>query len=317
MRRLRAATSPSTGRRRLRPRVGAPARAGAANDGNSTTRWSSTYTDNQWWQVDLGAVRASTAWRSTGRRPTPPRTASRPRPTARPSPLRPPRTSASPRLRVTSFPARSARYIRVVGDVRATPFGISFWDFARVRPAPPRRRLTPIRPRRPSTPARAARPPRRRRASPSAPMRRARRSNAASTAARGPAAARPRATARSAAAPHTFDVRATDSAANVDPTPASRNWTVDPPATGADLALNRPATASSTGGERGHAGSGERRQLGNPLVVDVHRQPVVAGRPRHDQVDRPRGGQLGGGIRLRVPHPDLHRRHDLHRPPRT
>ena len=28
-----------------------------ANDGSSTTRWSSAFADNQWWQVDLGSVR--------------------------------------------------------------------------------------------------------------------------------------------------------------------------------------------------------------------------------------------------------------------
>ena len=29
---------------------------GKANDGNSGTRWSSAFSDNQWWQVDLGSV---------------------------------------------------------------------------------------------------------------------------------------------------------------------------------------------------------------------------------------------------------------------
>src|SRR6478735_3216491 len=28
-----------------------------ANDGNSTTRWSSGFADGQWWRVDLGSVR--------------------------------------------------------------------------------------------------------------------------------------------------------------------------------------------------------------------------------------------------------------------
>src|SRR5213076_1296452 len=27
-----------------------------ANDGDSSTRWSSAFADNQWWQVDLGSV---------------------------------------------------------------------------------------------------------------------------------------------------------------------------------------------------------------------------------------------------------------------
>src|SRR4051812_16528238 len=29
-----------------------------ANDSSTTTRWSSTRADNQWWQVDLGSARA-------------------------------------------------------------------------------------------------------------------------------------------------------------------------------------------------------------------------------------------------------------------
>ena len=37
-------------------------RPALANDGSSSTRWSSNYVDNQWWQVDLGSTVRSTGW---------------------------------------------------------------------------------------------------------------------------------------------------------------------------------------------------------------------------------------------------------------
>ena len=37
---------------------GAGTAAGLAVDGNAGTRWASTFADNQWWQVDLGASQA-------------------------------------------------------------------------------------------------------------------------------------------------------------------------------------------------------------------------------------------------------------------
>ena len=36
--------------------------------------------------------------------------------------------ATAPGWRATSFPARSARYVRVLGLARATQWGISFWD---------------------------------------------------------------------------------------------------------------------------------------------------------------------------------------------
>ena len=44
-----SASSTEDNRTDLRPAL--------ANDGNSSTRWSSSFVDNQWWQVDLGSVR--------------------------------------------------------------------------------------------------------------------------------------------------------------------------------------------------------------------------------------------------------------------
>ncbi|QJR10957.1 hypothetical protein DSM104443_02027 [Usitatibacter rugosus] len=45
---------------------------------------------------------------------------------------------------------------------------------------------------------------------------------------------------------HTFDVRAKDSAGNVDPTPASRTWTVDTTAPGTGITSFPPAASNST-----------------------------------------------------------------------
>src|SRR5439155_15982193 len=94
----------------------------------STTRWSSTFTDNQWWQVDLGSVKqvdtVALNWEgayassykvqlsSDGATFTDAATVS----------------NSSAGWKTTSFAATSARYVRVLGVTRATAYGISFWD---------------------------------------------------------------------------------------------------------------------------------------------------------------------------------------------
>ena len=99
-----------------------------ANDGSSTTRWSSGFADGQWWRVDLGSVRqvdtVALNWEAAyassykiqlsldGSTFT---------------------DAASVSLgaagwKLTSFAAASARYVRVLGVTRATQWGISFWD---------------------------------------------------------------------------------------------------------------------------------------------------------------------------------------------
>ena len=124
----------------------APARA---NDGDSATRWSSASARSQWWQVDLGANstidRIELNWQSAY--------ASRYRIRTRRSGSKAWSTAAvvsirSPGLKVHTFAARRARYVRIRSRRRATPYGISLWD-ARVcsmnscAPAAPRSTPTP------------------------------------------------------------------------------------------------------------------------------------------------------------------------------
>ena len=101
---------------------------GYAVDGSSGTRWSSAHTDGQWWQVDLGSTRqvdrVEIDWEQAY--------ASRYRVLTSVDGVS--FTEAAdvslgePGLRVTSFPARGARYVRVQGVTRATDWGLSFWE---------------------------------------------------------------------------------------------------------------------------------------------------------------------------------------------
>jgi hypothetical protein len=101
---------------------------GNANDGTSTTRWSSTFTDNQWWQVDLGSSKQvdtvslnwENAYASTYKIQT-----STDGTTFT--------DAATVNLnaagwKTTTFTPTNARYIRILGITRATQYGISFWD---------------------------------------------------------------------------------------------------------------------------------------------------------------------------------------------
>ena len=109
--------------------------ANKANDGNSTTRWSSAFANNQWWQVDLGTAKqvdtVKLNWESAyathyqiltstdGTNFT----------------LAADVTNTQSGLKTSTFTARSARYIRVLGITRATPYGFSFWDASVLGPA--------------------------------------------------------------------------------------------------------------------------------------------------------------------------------------
>jgi hypothetical protein len=104
-------------------------RPALANDGSSSTRWSSNYVDNQWWQVDLGSAREinrvelnwETAYASRYRIRTR-RSSGNSWSTAATV------TISSPGLRVHTFASRNARYVRVLADARGTPWGVSLWD---------------------------------------------------------------------------------------------------------------------------------------------------------------------------------------------
>ncbi len=102
--------------------------ADKAVDGDAGTRFGSAWADDQWWQVDLGAVRTvgevTIAWEAAyassykvltsvdGQHWT--ETASV--------------TLRSATTKATTFPATAARYVRILGVRRATQYGISFWD---------------------------------------------------------------------------------------------------------------------------------------------------------------------------------------------
>ena len=99
-----------------------------ANDGNSETRWGSNYSDNQWWQVDLGRQmtvnRVVTNWETAyasqfkvslsldGANFIDVATVS----------------LASPGVHETRFPGSKARFVRIVCITRATIYGFSLWE---------------------------------------------------------------------------------------------------------------------------------------------------------------------------------------------
>jgi hypothetical protein len=100
-----------------------------ANDGSSSTRWSSNYLDHQWWEVDLGAIRSINRvelnWGAEYARRY--RIRTRTSTSASWSTAARIRIS-SPGLKTHTFATRNARYVRIQGDMPATPWGISLWD---------------------------------------------------------------------------------------------------------------------------------------------------------------------------------------------
>ena len=114
---------------------GAGFEPGKAVDDTSATRWSSAFADSQWWQVDLGTARSvdsvtlnwEIAYASQYQILTSPDGTS--------FTLAAEETIGTPGWKTTSFTTRNARYVRVLGITRATPYGISFWDAQVVGPA--------------------------------------------------------------------------------------------------------------------------------------------------------------------------------------
>jgi glucose/arabinose dehydrogenase/PKD repeat protein len=102
--------------------------AAKAVDGTSLTRWSSTFSDRQWWEVDLGTSRNvdtviinwEAAYASKYRISTATRAGKYTAVTDV--------TIGAAGAKTTAFTARQARWIRITGLTRATPYGISFWD---------------------------------------------------------------------------------------------------------------------------------------------------------------------------------------------
>ena len=102
--------------------------AGKAVDGSSTTRWASSFVDNQWWQVDLGSTRqinkVELNWEAAYASRYKILTSTDGTNFTEAADV----SITSPGLKTTTFAARDARYVRVQGVTRATQYGISFWD---------------------------------------------------------------------------------------------------------------------------------------------------------------------------------------------
>jgi F5/8 type C domain len=120
----RPATASSTedGRADLSPAL--------ANDGDSSTRWSSAYSAPQWWRVDLGSIRTinrvelnwEVAYASSYRIQT--RTSTGPGGWTTAATI----TNASAGWKTHTFAAREARQVRIYADAKGTPWGVSLWD---------------------------------------------------------------------------------------------------------------------------------------------------------------------------------------------
>jgi LmbE family N-acetylglucosaminyl deacetylase len=110
--------------------------AAKANDGNPATRWISAYSDDQWWQVDLGGIRPvnevridwAAAYGSQYRIET--SIDGNTFTTAAEV------TDTGAGLKTTTFAARGARYVRVQGVTRGTQWGYSFWTAEVFGPEP-------------------------------------------------------------------------------------------------------------------------------------------------------------------------------------
>jgi F5/8 type C domain-containing protein/List-Bact-rpt repeat protein len=101
--------------------------ANKGNDGNSGTRWSSAFADNQWWQVDLGSAQqvdtVKLTWEDAFATHYQIQTSTDGTNFTQAADV----TMSAPGLKTTTFTARSARYVRVLGITRATQWGFSFW----------------------------------------------------------------------------------------------------------------------------------------------------------------------------------------------
>jgi PKD repeat protein len=97
-----------------------------ANDGNLSTRWSSLFSDGQWWRVDLGGSRTLDAVEVTFNRWAWPKTYTvETSADASTWTLVASETLSAPGTKTSTFPVRSARYVRITGVTRGTSAGTS------------------------------------------------------------------------------------------------------------------------------------------------------------------------------------------------
>jgi hypothetical protein len=117
----RPATASSSAKKAVGP--------GKAVDGSTSTRWASSASDNQWWQVDLGRSRSVDAVELNWDRAYATKYRILTSGDGITFTLAAEVTSSSAGLKRTTFAARGARYVRVVGLTRASArSGVSFWE---------------------------------------------------------------------------------------------------------------------------------------------------------------------------------------------
>jgi hypothetical protein len=105
-------------------------------DGSTSTRWSSAFLDNQWWQVDLGSAKqvnqVTINWEAAYASQYRIQTSTDGTTFTTQATV----NITAPGTQTTSFPTVSARYVRILGVTRATPWGISMWETQVFGPGP-------------------------------------------------------------------------------------------------------------------------------------------------------------------------------------
>lgn len=218
-----------------------------ALDGSQATRWASAQgSDNEWWQVDLGAVRpidqVQVDWETAYASHYQVLTSSDGSTFSRAADM----YLSSAGTHTTSFTSRSARFVRIQGITRATQWGYSFYE-ARVYGSPdgisPPYDTTPPATTITGGPASGSSTTS---TSASFPFESSEAGSVFQCQLDGGAwssCSSPATYSSLATGAHSFSVRATDPSGNVDLTPATTNWTIAVPPV--EKAHARPAIASS------------------------------------------------------------------------
>jgi len=99
-----------------------------AVDGSSSSRWSSLFSDNQWWQVDLGSVKSidtvALNWETAYGKTYKIQVSSDGSTFADAASV----TNTASGWKITTFTPVNARYVRMLGLTRGTQWGYSLWD---------------------------------------------------------------------------------------------------------------------------------------------------------------------------------------------